>query len=115
MVGDLLDPHDGAVGLERQLRELVELLAVDAIDVVDVGGDIVATGHEPELRSPLGDSLTLASVQALDAEVHVLVAGPGIDGELTEVEVLRTVSAACRWEFPRHPIGRGREPVRPAV
>lgn len=84
----LLDPHHGVTGLGRQLRELVNLLAIDVVDVVDVGGDIVATGHESTLRSPLGDSLTLASVQGLKAETHVLVAGPGLDGELAELEVM---------------------------
>ena len=84
----LLDPYHGAVGLERQLRELVELLAVDVVDVVDVGGDVVAEGSEPGLRSPLGDSLTLAAAHGLGVKRDVLVAGPGLDGELTEAQVL---------------------------
>ena len=76
----LIDPRRGAVGLRDQLRELVDLLDVDEVMIVDVGGDILAHGDEPELRSPLADSLVLAAADFTDATV--LVAGPGLDGEL---------------------------------
>ncbi|MFF1325664.1 DUF1152 domain-containing protein [Streptomyces chartreusis] len=78
----LLDPHHGAEGVTRQLEELVSDLAPASIDVLDVGGDILARGDEPTLKSPLADALTLAACCQVNAPVRLLVAGPGLDGEL---------------------------------
>ena len=50
--------------------------------MLDVGGDILAQGDEPTLRSPLGDALTLAACCQLPVPVRLLIAGPGFDGEL---------------------------------
>jgi hypothetical protein len=79
----LLDPHSGAVGMRRQIMELVQLFSFESVILVDVGGDLVATGSEDELRSPLADALALASLANFPAPVHVAVAGPGLDGELS--------------------------------
>lgn len=78
----LLDPHHGAEGVTRQLEELASHLSPDSIDVLDVGGDILARGNEPTLKSPLADALTLAACCQVNALVRLLVAGPGLDGEL---------------------------------
>lgn len=78
----LIDPHHGAEGITRQLEELVQHLAPESIDLLDVGGDILAKGDEPTLRSPLADALTLAACCQLNAPVRLLVAGPGLDGEV---------------------------------
>jgi hypothetical protein len=96
----LLDPHSGVVGLEQQLRELVEITNADRVHVVDVGGDIVAAGDEPGLRSPLADSLTLASIQSLERTATVVVAGPGLDGELTAHEVRERCRLLAPNAFP---------------
>lgn len=87
----LLDPHGGAVGLRAQLGELARALALDRVYLVDSGGDIVARGDERELRSPLADSLSLAASDGLDVPVEVLIAGPGLDGELRPDYVRQTV------------------------
>jgi hypothetical protein len=58
------------------------------VDLLDVGGDILAHGHEPTLRSPLADALTLAACVQIDVRVRLLVAGPGLDGEIP-ADVLR--------------------------
>jgi hypothetical protein len=79
----LLDPHSGAVGMRRQIMELIQHFSFESVILVDVGGDLVATGSEDELRSPLADALALASLADLPAPVHVAVAGPGLDGELS--------------------------------
>ena len=89
----LLDPEAGAVGLTVQLRHLVQALDVTEVVLVDIGGDVVAEGHEDGLLSPLADALTLQAVSQLDLSTHVLVAGPGLDGELTEHDVLHRVNA----------------------
>lgn len=79
----LIDARHGAQGILRQLTELVAHLRPESIDLLDVGGDILARGDEPTLRSPLADALTLAACCQLDFPVRLLVAGPGLDGELT--------------------------------
>jgi hypothetical protein len=83
----LLDPRTGAEGLAEQIVELRDQLHMMIVTIVDVGGDILAHGDEPTLRSPIADSLVLAAIADLD-EAQVLVTGPGIDGELPESVVL---------------------------
>jgi hypothetical protein len=83
----LLDPYQGVQGATRQLAELVARLAPESIDLLDVGGDILARGDEPTLKSPLADALTLAACCRVDAPVRLLVAGPGLDGELPADEL----------------------------
>ncbi|MFC4906923.1 DUF1152 domain-containing protein [Actinomadura gamaensis] len=84
----LLDAVGGAVGLRAQIRVIATVTDARSVEVVDVGGDILARGDEAGLRSPLADGLILAACDGLDVPVTVLVAGPGLDGELTEAEVL---------------------------
>ncbi|MTE20133.1 DUF1152 domain-containing protein [Streptomyces sp. TRM43335] len=40
-------------------------------------------GDEPTLKSPLGDALTLAACCQINAPVRLLIAGPGLDGEIS--------------------------------
>ena len=86
----LLDPAGGAVDMRRQILELVDLYDVRIVEVVDVGGDAVARPNEPGLRSPLADGLALAACRDLPAPVSLLIAGPGLDGEVPEAIVLAT-------------------------
>ncbi|MEW2287076.1 DUF1152 domain-containing protein [Streptomyces sp. NPDC047841] len=79
----LLDPHHGAEGVTRQLEELIDHLVPVSIDLLDVGGDILAQGDEPTLKSPLADALTLAACCQVNAPIRLLVAGPGLDGEVS--------------------------------
>ena len=85
----LHDFEDGAVGLSGQLQRLAASLEVDKLVVVDVGGDIVARGPEPDLRSPLADSLTLAAALGTGIPMSVVVLGPGADAELPQNDVIR--------------------------
>ncbi|MEU6824801.1 DUF1152 domain-containing protein [Streptomyces atriruber] len=78
----LIDPRHGAAGIKRQLNALISHLNPDSIDLLDVGGDILARGDEPTLRSPLADALTLAACSQVAAAVRLLIAGPGLDGEI---------------------------------
>jgi hypothetical protein len=87
----VLDPGGGAVGMREQLRELVEIYRPEALQIVDVGGDVLAEGNEAELRSPLADGLVAAAAADLPVDVDVLVAGPGLDGELPEAYVRERV------------------------
>ncbi|MGM9466384.1 DUF1152 domain-containing protein [Streptomyces murinus] len=83
----LIDPYHGAEGITRQLEELIRHLEPESIDLLDVGGDILARGDEPTLKSPLADALTLAACCQVNAPVRLLVAGPGLDGELPAADL----------------------------
>ncbi|MEU2425171.1 DUF1152 domain-containing protein [Streptomyces sp. NPDC007851] len=79
----LIDPGRGAEGVAHQVEDLVSRLRPTTIDLLDVGGDLLARGDEPTLKSPLADSLTLAACAQVNASIRLLVAGPGLDGELS--------------------------------
>lgn len=83
----LMDASAGAPGLASQICGAAEVFGADSIVVIDVGGDILAEGYEANLRSPLADSLALAAAVMTKLPVRVLVAGIGLDGELTEDEL----------------------------
>jgi hypothetical protein len=89
----LLDPRGGAQGLREQLAELASALTAPAITLVDAGGDITGQGDEPELLSPLADSITLAALDGLGLPANVVVAGPGLDGELPAATVTQRCSS----------------------
>ncbi|MFJ8165337.1 DUF1152 domain-containing protein [Streptomyces sp. NPDC096136] len=76
----------GARGLARQIAAAARWCRADRIDLVDVGGDIVARGDEPTLRSPLGDALAARAASGLPTTVHV--AGPGLDNEVPLPDLL---------------------------
>ncbi|MEU6540804.1 DUF1152 domain-containing protein [Streptomyces sp. NPDC047000] len=78
----LIDPKHGAEGITRQLTDLIAHLDPTSVDLLDVGGDILARGDEPTLKSPLADALTLAACAQVNAPIRLLIAGPGLDGEL---------------------------------
>jgi hypothetical protein len=83
----LIDPRHGAEGVTRQVEELLTHLQPTTIDLLDVGGDVLARGGEPTLKSPLADSLTLAACGQVNAPIRLLVAGPGLDGELSHEDL----------------------------
>jgi hypothetical protein len=83
----LLEAAAGANGLADLMSRAVTAFGADELVVVDVGGDILAEGHETTLRTPLADSLALAAAVQSGIATRVLVAGPGLDGELSPTEV----------------------------
>ncbi|MFC9965716.1 DUF1152 domain-containing protein [Nocardia ignorata] len=83
----LLEAAAGADGLADLMSQAVAAFGADELVVVDVGGDILAEGHETTLRTPLADSLALAAAVQSGIATRVLVAGPGLDGELSPTEV----------------------------
>ncbi|MFL6294256.1 MAG: DUF1152 domain-containing protein, partial [Actinomycetes bacterium] len=70
--------------MRQQLVQLIEKFPFESVVLVDVGGDVLATGVELELRSPLADALSLAALADFPLPVHVAVAGLGLDGELSQ-------------------------------
>ncbi|WRZ21006.1 DUF1152 domain-containing protein [Streptomyces sp. NBC_00243] len=103
----LIDPVHGAEGITRQLEELIQHLAPESIDLLDVGGDILARGDEPTLRSPLADALTLAACCQVNAPVRLLVAGPGLDGEIPAEDLHDRIGPALLTFTAEHvePVG----------
>jgi hypothetical protein len=86
----VLDVASGSVGVRRGLEELSVKLGCDAIVGVDVGGDVLATGFEEELWSPLADFIGLAALKELKGVLAVH--SPGSDGELRQEYVLRRIA-----------------------
>ncbi|MYT70022.1 DUF1152 domain-containing protein [Streptomyces sp. SID8367] len=103
----LIDPRHGVEGITHQLEELLTHLKPESIDLLDVGGDILAKGDEPTLRSPLADALTLAACCQVEASVRLLVAGPGLDGEIPAEALHDRVGPAALKLTTKHvePIG----------
>ena len=96
----LVDINGGVMGIVDGLACAMEKLKIDLLVGIDVGGDSLAQGHEPGLRSPLADSLMLAAFAELDRRGRRTVWGVfgyGSDGELTVDEIegaLTRVAAA---------------------
>jgi hypothetical protein len=103
----LLDPCPGVVGLAYQLRQLRSSLSgTQSVLLVDVGGDLLANGTETGLRSPLCDALTLAGCAEMDPNTKVLIAGPGLDGELSLPEMrARFLDTNCVVEHTLTAVG----------
>jgi hypothetical protein len=89
----LLDPVDGAIGMSRQVRATVEHFGIQRVAVVDVGGDVLTDGRDPGLRSPLADQLAFAACALTDLAVDLVIAAPGLDGELPRGVVLDRLAA----------------------
>jgi hypothetical protein len=91
----LITLDHGPAAIAASLAEVMGRLDRDLAVFIDVGGDVVAQGDEPGLRSPLGDALMLAAAARLGREgIPVLggIFGIGCDGELTPAEVLEALS-----------------------
>lgn len=90
----LVDLSRGVRGVIAGLRAAMSALGADLLIGVDVGGDSMAQGDEPGLRSPLADAMMLAALAALSVEHDVLwvILGLGADGELSRAECERALA-----------------------
>jgi hypothetical protein len=87
----LIDMSGGPGAIAAGLAEAASALDWDLVVFVDVGGDVLAQGDEPGLRSPLCDAVMLAAAGQLGRLGHPVLAavfGIGCDAELTPTEVL---------------------------
>jgi hypothetical protein len=95
-----IDLNSGVTGAVAGLEAAAADLGADLIVGVDVGGDSLAHGSEPGLRSPLADAIMLAAFMKLEKKGYQTlwgVFGYGSDGELTTDEIehaLAKVAAA---------------------
>ena len=96
----LIDINGGVNGALNGLQAAMKELNTDLLLGLDVGGDSLAQGHEPGLRSPLADSIMLAAFTELQARGQRTlwgVFGYGSDGELSvdEIEIALSKVAAA--------------------
>ena len=94
----LIDPNVGPGAVADGLATTIEALKCDLLILVDVGGDVIANGDEPGLRSPLADAVMLAAGARLSTSgqpVLLGVFGIGCDGELTPDEVLARLATVA--------------------
>lgn len=87
----LIDPGIGPAPIAQSVAQAAPALGVDLFLFVDVGGDVLGSGSEPGLASPLCDAVMLAAAALLQqggAAVVGAIFGPGCDGELTQEELL---------------------------
>jgi hypothetical protein len=91
----LVDINPGPASVAEGLAEAIATLKSDLLVLVDVGGDVIAQGDEPGLRSPLADAVMLAAGGQLSTAgqpVLLGIFGTGCDAELTPDEVLARLS-----------------------
>jgi hypothetical protein len=87
----LIDIDAGPRAVAESLEAASAALGCDLLVLIDVGGDVLAQGDEPGLRSPLCDAVMLAVGAALAERGNRILAGIfgiGCDAELTPAEVL---------------------------
>ena len=68
--------------MAEQIVAPVRLFEADNLVIVDVGGDALTTGDDPGLRSPLADQLAVAACLRTELPARLVVAAPGVDGEI---------------------------------
>jgi hypothetical protein len=94
----LIDINAGPAAVADGLTQAIEELKCDLLVLVDVGGDVLAQGDEPGLRSPLCDALMLAVGGRLSTSgqpVLLGIFGIGCDAELTPDEVLARLATVA--------------------
>lgn len=91
----LVDISGGVQGVVDALETCLTQLHTDLLVGIDLGGDSLAQGHEPGLRSPLADSIMLAAFTELERRGRRTVWGVfgyGSDGELSVDEIEAALS-----------------------
>ena len=94
----LIDPGEGPAAVADGLAQAIAELKCDLLVLVDVGGDVIAHGDEPGLRSPLADAVMLAAGGRLSTSgqpVLLGIFGIGCDAELTPDEVLARLATVA--------------------
>lgn len=92
----LIDIDGGARGVASGLDEACDELDVDLIVGTDAGGDVLAAGDEPGIKSPLTDAVMLSALTQLATPTCLGVYGYGSDGELTHNEIAHGIARAAK-------------------
>jgi len=88
----LVDITKGVKRVAEGLDEALSKLGASLVIGIDSGGDVLARGSEKNLRSPLCDSVMLASLHYMRNRNFLGVFASGCDGELSIEEVLTYIS-----------------------
>ena len=96
----LFDPAGGTVGMAEQIRAAADFFRATGIAVLDVGGDVLTDGTDPGLRSPLADQLALAACVRAALPTRLMIAAPGLDGELPPQVILARLRALAAEQLP---------------
>lgn len=92
----LIDIGGGARGVARGLDDACDQLDIDLVVGTDAGGDVLAVGDEPGIKSPLTDAVMLSVLTLLDVDTCLGMYGYGSDGELTLDEITAGIGRAAR-------------------
>ncbi len=95
----LVDINGGVKGVVEGLEAALGNLKADLLVGIDVGGDSLANGGEPGLRSPLADSIMLAAYVEFEKRGQRTlwgVFGYGSDGEMTVDEIESALSRVAK-------------------
>lgn len=96
----LLDPAGGAVQMAAQVEAAAAYFRADEVALIDVGGDAITDGTDSGLRSPLADQLALAACVRAGLPARLVVAAPGVDGELPSATILARLRALGAVRLP---------------
>lgn len=91
----LIDISAGVDGMIDGIEAARDALGIDLVVGTDSGGDALARGDEPGLRSPITDGLGLVVLDELAVESFLGVFGYGSDGELTIDELDAGIARAA--------------------
>lgn len=94
----LLDLVGGTEGVTAGLDDACSRLDVDLIVGTDAGGDVLASGDKPGIKSPLTDAVMLSALSSVETDACLGVFGYGSDGELTLEELSGAFARTARRE-----------------
>ncbi|PHQ38973.1 hypothetical protein DJ69_08710 [Halorubrum persicum] len=93
-----LDVTNGAEGFSVGLEAACNYLDIDMVIGVDSGGDVLASGSEKGIVSPLADGVSLAALTQLSFPTCIGMFGYGSDGELTLAELHQNMGSVAADE-----------------
>lgn len=96
----LLDPAGGAVRMAIQISAAAAYFHAQTIALIDVGGDALTDGADSGLRSPLADQLALAACVRTGLPCQLVIAAPGIDGELSRTTIITRLDRLSADQLP---------------
>ena len=92
----LVDIGGGARGVAAGLDDACDRLDIDLVVGTDAGGDVLAAGDEPGIKSPLTDAVMLSALSSLDTDACLGMYGYGSDGELALDEITDGIARAAQ-------------------
>jgi hypothetical protein len=79
--------------MAAQIQAAALYFRANDVALIDVGGDAITDGTDSCLRSPLADQLALAACVLAGLPARLVIAAPGVDGELPTATILARLRA----------------------